>query len=372
MARETNANAHKFSIADGVHSFTDADKSDYESVALTERGLPIPRPTFHITRPRPQPPATQVQATNQDTMTLARILATIGRLEYQMDQLGNQFRTKEGPITQGLFEPTRRNNIPGHPLGKEVDDMALLVAGIKSTLETKIGHIQLQAKEYKETVDSFNSSSFIKAITDEVIVRLAAQDKGKGKGKGKATTEKRIMPAVPLPTLTGGEDEEMDWAAVVEETEKAERRAHEERHRANPAKRTKAQPDGPKAPPPPPPPTPQAPKAQRQPPLPPRQTDPNEKIVIPPDVGLKKPNPKPNQPPKPVGGISYAAAARTAPRAETDDWKTVSRGGKSRGTRPQHTKTTDQAAPKPVITPLIWRNHGRSLYIATTNGDLHR
>ena len=101
--------------------------------------------------------------------------------------------------------------------------MALLVAGIKSTLETKIGLVQLQAKEYKETLDSFNKSAFVKAIANEVITHLTTLDDDKGKGKGNAPPKMRITPAVPLPILPDKEDEEMDWVAVVEETEKAER-----------------------------------------------------------------------------------------------------------------------------------------------------
>ena len=219
----SNNKDNELHIADGVHSMTSADVSDYESLADSEQGSPIPRTKFRIARARHQTPATRTQATNQDTRTLAKVLATIGRLEDRMDQLGNQFRMEKGPITQGLFGPTRRNDIPEQPLRKEVDDMALLVANINATLETKIGLIQLQAKEYEKTLDSFSSPAFIKAVADEVVAQLGTQDKTKDKGKGKAPTERRITPAIPLPTVPSKDDEDMDWAAVVEETEKAER-----------------------------------------------------------------------------------------------------------------------------------------------------
>ena len=163
------ANEQELRIADGVHSITNTDESDYESVADNEQGSPIPRIKFRIAKARRQTPVTRTQATNQDTRTMARILATIGRLEDRMDQLGNQFRTEKGPITHGLFGPTRRNDIPGQPLRKEIDDMALLVAGINATLETKVGLIQLQAKEYKEMLYSFKSTAFVDAVADEVV-----------------------------------------------------------------------------------------------------------------------------------------------------------------------------------------------------------
>ena len=76
-----------------------ADASNYESVADSEQGSPIPRINFRIARARRQTPATRTQATNQDNRTLAKVLATIGRLEDRMNQLGNQFWTEKGPIT---------------------------------------------------------------------------------------------------------------------------------------------------------------------------------------------------------------------------------------------------------------------------------
>lgn len=52
--------------------------------------------------------------------------------------------------------------------------------------------------------------------------------------------------------------------------------------------------------------------------------------------------------PKPAGGISYAAVVKSAPRTGTDTaWTTVIRGGKSRGSRPQH-----QAQPTRQQTPV--------------------
>lgn len=132
----------------------------------------------------------------------------------------------------------------------------------------------------------------------------------------------------------------MDWAAIVSETDRIERESRLANHTSN--RGQKPGPPPPALPPPPPPPPPQPPRAK-----PPKGPDPNARNFVAPDIGTKKPA----QAPRPAGGISYAAAAKAAPRTGTDNaWTTVARGGKSRGTRPQHTRTrtNDQDTLQPV------------------------
>ena len=131
----------------------------------------------------------------------------------------------------------------------------------------------------------------------------------------------------------------MDWVAIVDETDRIEREAHLAKHTTN-EKKKQRQPSVLRLPTPPPPPPPRLPRAQQ-----PRGSDPNAKNFTAPDIGKKKTT----QAPRPAGGISYAAAAKATPRTGTDNtWNTVTRGGKSSGTRPQHNKGKEQDPLQPV------------------------
>ena len=77
----SNNNDNGLHFADGVHSMTNTDESDYESVTDREQGSPIPCIATRIRTRRPTP-ATQ---STSDNRTLRKILTTIGRLETRMD-----------------------------------------------------------------------------------------------------------------------------------------------------------------------------------------------------------------------------------------------------------------------------------------------
>ena len=184
-----NANDHELCIADGVHSMINTDESDYESMAASEHGSPIPRIPTRIRTRRPTP---AYQSTSQ-SRTLQQILSTIGRLKTRMDGMAAQIRTQEGPIGLGSNGPTRRHDLPAQSLGKEIDEMAMRVANMSHTLSTHVDMIQIQAKEYQDNMEKFHSAAIVKAIAEEVARTLASSDTGKEKGK------RAVQPALPRP-----------------------------------------------------------------------------------------------------------------------------------------------------------------------------
>ena len=134
-----NTNDHELRNADGVHSMTSTDESDYESVAASEHGSPIARNPTRI-RTRRHTPAYQ---SSSDSRTLRQILTTIGRLEARMDGMTLQIRTQDGPIGLGPNGPTRRTDLPAQSLRKEIDEMAMRVANMSHTLSTRIDMVHV-------------------------------------------------------------------------------------------------------------------------------------------------------------------------------------------------------------------------------------
>ena len=185
----SNNNNNELHIADGVHSMTNTDESDYESVADWEQGSPIPCIATRIRTRRPTP-ATQSASDNR---TLRKILTTIRRLETRMDGMEAQIRTTQGPIGLGDHGPVWRTDTPTNTIRQEIDEMAMKVATMSHTLKTEIGKVQLQEKEYHDNSEMLRSTTFVTAIAEEVAKALIAKDTTKGKGRA------TIEPALPKP-----------------------------------------------------------------------------------------------------------------------------------------------------------------------------
>ena len=115
--------------------------------------------------------------------------------------------------------------------------MAMKVATMSHTLMTEIGKVQLQAKEYHDNSEMFQSTAFVTAIAEDVAKALIAKDTTKGKGRAtiepalpKPNRRTQAQPTPPPPPpppqgatqLTSPDEEEMDWAAIVDETDRIE------------------------------------------------------------------------------------------------------------------------------------------------------
>ena len=329
-----------------VLAATIMDKSDCE--VGTDRRVTSPTPAGQPrarTEIRKRRLASQAQGDDQTTQMIGKIFRAIYRLEDKVERMASDMafvkQQTEYTGSRVRYEFGTDSEVPtGHsgdgnpqaPLRGEVDHLREEVQTILRCQGKALGELQASLRESRDLVDRVENR-IETAIGAAIQNAKNASTQEENRGKGRAPAHRPLS------------DDGMDWEEVVAETERLERAEQVTRNTAyqnppagDPSAANCAAPDTG---------TRSALKGKKA-----------VSVAVPP-TGTKRPTQKPAPPPPPATPkalgprpkpqptvVSYASAAKAAPQRPTE-WTTVQRGGKSRGTRPQHQRAEAQA-PKPV------------------------
>ena len=267
---------------------------------------------------------------------IGKIFQAVYRLEDRVERMANDVAiVKEHTEYMGsrvryeFRTEVRDSGDDNPPLRGEIDRLREEVQTILSHQGKALGELQSSLKMNQNLADLVENkigTAIDAAIQNGKDTTNSALEVNGGKGK--------------TPAHHPSSDDGMDWEEIVAETERLERAEQLATNRTAHRNSPESNPSTCK--------TPKGKKAVNI-AIPPTRTGRPTKGLTPPPGPAPKPapptpkSPGPKPKPQPVI-VSYAAAAKAAPQGPSE-WTTVQRGGKSRGTRPQHQKTE---APKPV------------------------
>ena len=286
--------------------------------------------------------ASQTQWDDQTTQMIGKIFRAIFRLEDKVERVASEVamvkehteylgsRVKyelhtEVPVANsGVDTPP-----PPPPLRGELDRLREEVQTIQRHWQQGefLGELQVNLKKSQDLVVRIENKveMAISTATQNAKEARPPGPEEKAQSNLKAKSRVSMAQAYPLPPSSPPSPpppEGMDWEEVMAETERlgrSEQLAHltADQPEATPTPTPK------KKPTPKPAPKPAVPKPQ-----------PNPQAKAKPPAAPKPTQPAPQRS-RPLGGTSYAAAARAAPTGG-EEWTTVQRGDKPRGPCPQH------------------------------------